>query len=174
MRSVNFGENILLDTSGIGHNRKVLKDLLTTNVIDVGLKVNTKINIPTAWGLGEQVPLNDIKVHEGDKLIFENNMIVIGKEVSLVKVSLVSMMTGTTNTIFPEIVHIRNSKKTSISSVYLGLHNANVWGNTSIPAIYVEVQKDDIFELRVGASTANTELSIAGAQYTHFIVEVIE
>ncbi len=144
----------------------VLNVLNTTKeIMDIGLKEHTNIEIPSAYSYNK-VPFNVLKNSIGDKLTFKNGEIIIGKGVSKIKISSTFML----NDIVGHLYAGATLNGQSITNGYV-TKDTDGWINISQSPQLFDVKEGDIVGGFVGANTTGN-LTVAGGNGVFSFIEV--
>lgn len=139
------------------------------NAMAIGLSGNIAHKVTTAWQ-ETKIVCDQLRNEIGDgKLTFENNAIKIGAGVRYVRVSANAMIQGIAN---HQVFGIMKND-TYLATGYYRATNASYYGTISLSTVIVEVSEGDELFLMAGAGTTGT-LTIAGGNFTHLSVEVVE
>lgn len=171
-KSFKFKNNNYVDSTGIVHNKTLLSTLL-----DKLLNV-----VPTKYLLAE-ISTNGYIAHEGfsdlvltqlenntdDKLVVENNTIIIKQDIKHVRVSGVIFCEGLENT-----AYIWGILYKSGYSFLNMINSGSYFQSVVFPAKIISVQKNDVISGKIQASGSSNVSTRTGTDTTWLLVEIIE
>lgn len=132
---------------------------------------NSNYNVNTAWER-YKINLSETNMKQGSRLTHVDNSVLIGKGVSVIKVSGACLYRGFANTTVAGVRIKRDGGYPLMKEFYCRPQNATTFLSHIIPSAVFEVEEGDLVEMYIRVAETGTA-EVGGGLQTYLKVEVI-